>query len=78
MEYSRHSLSHLFAQLGLAADSYSIDHFISLHGPLPDDVALAKAPFWSPAQAAFLEVEILEDADWAEVVDELNLRLRGR
>ena len=76
MEYAQHSLNQLFAQLGLPADDHAIDCFIARHGPLPGDMPLARAPFWSPAQAAFLEVEILEDADWAEVVDELNLRLR--
>lgn len=33
--------------------------------------------FWSDAQKAFLREEILDDADWAVVVDELNLMLRG-
>ena len=47
------------------------------HTPLADDVALADAPFWNAAQAAFLREELLEDADWAEVVDQLNLALRG-
>lgn len=77
MEYSQHSLNHLFAQLGLPSDDTSIDAFIATHGPLPPDVPLDQAPFWSRAQAAFLQVEILDDADWAEVVDMLNLRLRA-
>ncbi|GAB2181740.1 DUF2789 domain-containing protein [Denitratisoma sp. agr-D3] len=78
MEYSQHSMNQLFAQLGLPSDDTSIDAFIAAHAPLPDDIALADGPFWSPAQAAFLQVEILEDADWAAVVDLLNLRLRGQ
>ncbi|RTL48768.1 MAG: DUF2789 domain-containing protein [Rhodocyclaceae bacterium] len=77
MEYSQHSINHLFAQLGLPSDDTSIDCFITAHGPLPAEVPLEHAPFWSRAQAAFLQVEILEDADWAEVVDMLNLRLRA-
>ena len=36
---------------------------------------ISEAPFWTPAQAALLKEEILEDADWAVVVDELNVRL---
>ncbi|HEY3433574.1 MAG TPA: DUF2789 domain-containing protein [Rhodocyclaceae bacterium] len=77
MEYPQHSMNQLFAQLGLPADDTSIDMFIAAHGPLAEDIALADGVFWSPAQAAFLQVEILEDADWAEVVDELNLRFRA-
>ncbi|MBW4964577.1 DUF2789 family protein, partial [Sulfitobacter sp. CW3] len=32
--------------------------------------------FWTDSQKAFLREEILDDADWAEVVDELNVLLR--
>ena len=39
---------------------------------------LHEAAFWTPAQADFLREEILEDADWAEAVDELNVRLRAK
>lgn len=77
MEPTVHPLSALFAQLGLPDDPASIDAFIARHAPLAQGVALADAPFWSPAQACFLREELAEDADWAEVVDELNLRLRG-
>jgi hypothetical protein len=38
---------------------------------------LSDAPFWTPSQAAFLREEILEDADWASVIDELNVDLHG-
>ena len=47
------------------------------HSPLAQGCKLADAPFWDKAQAAFLREEITEDADWAEVVDQLNLMLRG-
>ena len=40
------------------------------------EIALADAFFWTPAQAAFLREKIQEDADWAEIVDQLNLMLR--
>ena len=75
MDYRAPTLSQLFAQLGLPADMADIDAFIDRHGPLLEALPLAEAPFWTPAQAAFLREEIGEDADWAEVVDELNLRL---
>ena len=44
---------------------------------MPETMRLEEAPFWSPAQATFLREEILEDGDWAEAVDELNLRLHN-
>lgn len=77
MEPPLHSMSTLFAQLGLPSDEAAIERFIATHSPLPEDVALADAPFWTPAQAAFLREEVGEDADWAEVVDQLNVRLHS-
>ncbi|QEZ46375.1 DUF2789 domain-containing protein [Cupriavidus oxalaticus] len=76
MEPTFHQFSELFAQLGLASDEAGIRSFIGQHAPLPDDVELAAAPFWTPAQSALLRDELLDDADWAEVVDQLNLALR--
>lgn len=76
MESSVHSLSQLFAQLGLPDDSDAIEAFIARHAPLPGDVALADAPFWTPSQSAFLCSELARDADWAETVDSLNALLR--
>lgn len=77
MESPVHSMRNLFAQLGLPSDQASIDQFIVTHSPLPDGMTLADAPFWTPAQASFLREEILEDADWAEIVDQLNASLHG-
>jgi hypothetical protein len=77
MESPLHSMTNLFAQLGLPSDEPAIERFIATHGPLPDTVALADAPFWSLAQASFLRDEIGEDADWAEIVDQLNVRLHA-
>ena len=78
MERPVHSLNMLFAQLGQPSDEASIAQFIERHRPLPDDVPLHEAPFWTPSQAAFLREAILDDADWAEVADELNAELRAR
>jgi hypothetical protein len=75
MENQRHDLANLFAQLGLANDPAAIDTFIAAHRPLPPGVRLADAPFWTPAQAAFLAEQLQDDADWAAVVDELNSEL---
>lgn len=75
MEPSQHSMRHLFAQLGLPDDEQSIEQFIGSHRPLPEHMPLDQAPFWSPAQAAFLREEIAEDADWVPLIDDLNARL---
>lgn len=70
-----HDLSHLFAQLGLPSDPGGIEGFIATHRPLENGIALYRAPFWSLAQRSFLKEEIIEDADWAPAIDELNRRL---
>ncbi len=75
MEAPFHSLSDLFAQLGLPNDEASILAFIHAHRPLPADTPLCDAPFWSPSQARFLREDIRADADWSTVVDGLAARL---
>ena len=77
MEAPVHSMTNLFAQLGLPNDEASIARFIETHRPLPESVRLSDAPFWSASQAAFLREEIQEDADWAPIIDELNAELHG-
>lgn len=77
MESSIHTLNNLFAQLGLPSDDSAIEDFIKTHQHLAGNLTLAEAPFWSIAQAAFLREEILKDADWADVIDQLNVRLHA-
>ncbi len=77
MEKSIHPFSELFAQLGLPSDEASIQGFIRSHAPLPGDVRLEEAPFWSPAQAQLLREERIDDADWIETIDQLNLALHA-
>lgn len=77
MESPIHSINNLFNQLGLASDDASIAHFIKTHRAA-SKVALSEAAFWTPAQAAFLREEILNDADWAEVIDQLNAELHAQ
>ncbi|MGY2400333.1 DUF2789 domain-containing protein [Pseudomonas sp. SDO5271_S396] len=77
MESPVHSLSSLFKQLGLPDDPVSIEKFVAVHSPLKPDLKLADAFFWTENQKKFLRNEILEDADWAKVVDELNLLLHS-
>lgn len=75
MGNSIHQFRDLFAQLGLPADDDSIQQFLQTHRLRERSTALADAPFWSPAQAAFLREQILQDADWAVLVDQLALAL---
>ncbi len=76
MERNFHPFHELFEQLGLPSDAAAIQAFIARHRPLPHDIPLHEAPFWTPAQAAFLKEAIESDSDWAEVVDALNAALR--
>ena len=78
MERPVHDMNNLFAQLGEASDEAAIARFIETHAPLPGGLLLHDAAFWKPAQARFLREAILDDADWAEVADELNRELHAR
>ena len=77
MERPVHTMSSLFAQLGEASDEAAIARFIETHRPLPSDVRLHDAAFWTPAQSRFLRDAILDDADWAEIADALNRELHA-
>jgi hypothetical protein len=74
MELPNQDLPALFDQLGLPSDHEAIERFFATHA-LPQDVKLVDAPFWTPAQSAFLREQFQRDAEWAPVVDELNTRL---
>ena len=76
MELTEHNLNTLFEQLGLDSSESAIDAFINQHKPIPHEVLLHEADFWTPAQAAFLKEALEEDADWAIVVDSLDSMLR--
>lgn len=76
MDTSKHSLSTLFEQLGLPAEQKEIESFIARHSPLPSEIALQDAPFWSESQSQFLEEGLEDDSDWAEVIDELDALIR--
>lgn len=72
-----HHFCELFEQLGLPADPPGIAAFIQDHSPLPPGVRLEDASFWSPSQASLLRQHVLDDSDWAVVVDQLNLALHA-
>lgn len=71
-----HHFNDLFAQLGLPSDEAAMRQFIAAHTPLAAGVQLPDAPFWTPAQAAFLRESLQQDADWAELADQLSAALR--
>lgn len=75
MESPYHTLSNLFAQLGLPADELSIRRFINSH-TLDQHTLLPEAPFWSRAQADFLRDALYNDSDWSSCIDELDRMLR--
>jgi len=78
MQEPHHHFSELFAQLGLPNDKQSIAQFLNEHSPLAGDIRLPDAPFWTPAQATFLEEALILDSDWAELADQLSEALREK
>jgi len=78
MQQPFHNFSELFAQLGLGNSPDDIEAFLLQHSPLPPEIKLADAPFWSSAQADFLRQALYADSDWAEIVDALNAVLREK
>ncbi len=78
MENPVHSMARLFAQLGHPCDEQAIALFMETHRPLAGGVLLHEATFWTASQAEFLRQASLDDADWAEVIDELNAGLHAQ
>ena len=70
------SIVSLFDQLGLDSTDEAIEDFINRNGSLPGNVKLYKADFWNTSHASFLKQMKEEDADWAEIVDQLDAMLR--
>jgi hypothetical protein len=75
MDLETPTMHNLFAQLGLPNEEADIQAFVAKHRPIPQDVPLAEAPFWTESQSQFLRETLQGDADWAEVVDQLNVAL---
>ncbi|WP_293936031.1 DUF2789 domain-containing protein [Iodobacter sp.] len=76
MEKFNHHFRALFQQLGLPASDGEIAAFIQQHSPLAKNMALPDADFWSVSQSQFLREQLADDADWAEVIDQLDVALR--
>ncbi|MEH6443676.1 MAG: DUF2789 domain-containing protein [Oceanospirillaceae bacterium] len=76
MESPIHTIVSLFNQLGLDDTDEGIKKFIDRHSPLMGSVMLHKADFWNASQASFLKQAVDEDADWVEIVNQLDTMLR--
>jgi hypothetical protein len=76
MEMPTHTIVSLFDQLGLASTDEAMDAFINRNSPLPGNIMLHEAGFWNTSQASCLKEMKDEDADWAEIVDQLDAMLR--
>jgi len=77
METFEHTLTNLFAQLGLPNSDKDIDVFIQTHRPIKKNILLEKAEFWNSNQSSFLKEALSDDSDWAEAIDQLDVRLRA-
>ena len=77
IESTGHSMANLFAQLGLPSETNEVQQFIVTNRRLSTDILLADAPFWTSAQSVFLKEEILMDADWAAVIEQLNVAIHA-
>lgn len=72
------SFTDLFDQLGLPSSPEQIADFICNHRPLPGDVLLVDAPFWTASQAQFLrEQKALDEPPWTILIDQLGEALRN-
>ena len=76
MDDSTPRMKNLFLQLGLAESDEDIARFIESH-QLDAAVKLTEAPFWTPAQKAFLAEQFKADAMWVTVIDQLNEALHA-
>ena len=76
MEMPTHTIVSLFNQLGLESTDEAMDAFINRNSPLPGNIMLHKADLWNTSQAFCLKEMKDEDADWAEIVDQLDTMLR--
>ena len=76
MDTTESSMTNLFLQLGLPAGKDEIAAFIRDH-QLPEDVRISEAACWNDGQRQFLREQLVVDADWAIIVDELSEALHA-
>lgn len=75
MQITTIQLPDLFVQLGLPGSDLAIAQFVKAH-PLPQDVILPDADFWTDAQRQFLRESWHQDSDWCIAIDKLDALLR--
>jgi hypothetical protein len=75
MDTTPQDLSHLFEQLGIDNSADNIDKFIASK-QIPANVLICQAEFWSESQKSFLREAIEEDAQWSELIDQLDALIR--
>jgi hypothetical protein len=76
MDTTESNMTNLFLQLGLPAEKEAIAAFIRGH-QLPEDVRVSEAGYWNDGQRQFLREQLVVDADWAIIVDELSEALHA-
>ncbi|PWI34339.1 DUF2789 domain-containing protein [Vibrio albus] len=76
MEMCQHRMAELFEQLGLGNSPEEIKDFVKNHRNKRDSAPIHEASFWTASQSDFLKQAIEQDADWAELVDQLDVMLR--
>jgi hypothetical protein len=76
MDTTESNMTNLFLQLGLPAEKEAIAAFIRDH-QLPEDVRVSEAGYWNDGQRQFLREQLVVDADWAIIVDELSEALHA-
>ncbi|AZG72703.1 DUF2789 domain-containing protein [Shewanella livingstonensis] len=77
MDTTSNDLSHLFKQLGLADNQQGIDDFVK-QNKLDKHTLIVDADCWNSGQKAFLKEALLEDAQWSEVIDQLDVMMRAK
>ncbi len=76
MDTSVHNITSLFSQLGLDNSPSGIETFVKSH-KIKADIGIEDAEFWNVSQASFIADSLHEDSDWSEVIDQLDIMLRG-
>lgn len=76
MQLPTHRLADLFDQLGLDSTQQAIDEFVGAH-QLSADTKMEDAPFWNVSQVQLFVEAREQDADWVELVDELDALLHA-
>jgi hypothetical protein len=77
MDTTSNDLSHLFKQLGLPHDQEGIDYFV-IQNKLDKHTLITDADCWNSGQKAFLKEALLQDAQWSEVIDQLDVMMRAK